>query len=297
MVSGFRRSLSLSVSGAHRSNSGHKTHPPPEKSYHIRSVSLPCRSHPLISQIEDELSALRSFQIRPEIEKPTLDWVSSGLRRLESLHSVLDDLLHLPQANAVLRHRPAWADRALEDFLLFADVYDTFRSAAIAVKHHAALAEVAVRRRDDSDLISCLREQKKTEKKLIRLSAVLRDGARPAPGATGLGLAAEAEIAGVIRDVTSVTMMATTALFSAVRAVFSNVFSAMAAPSTAKWVVRPLRRVSGKKWTAAAEEEKLGSLEDLEGRVGVLEADCERVFRCFVNTRVTLLNSLSPFSS
>lgn len=256
MVSGFRRSLSLSLSGP-------KTHPPPEKSYHIRSASLPCRSHPLISHIESDIRALRSFQIRPEIEHATLDWVSSGLRRIESLHSSLDDLLRLPQSHAVLRQSPAWADRALEDFLLFADAYDSFRSAVIAVKHHAALAEVAVRRRDDSGMNSVLRDQKKIEKKLAKLAAALRDAPRPAA-------APESEVAGVIREVTAVTMAATSSIFLAVNAVLTDVFSTMAAKASAAWVVR---RVAGKKWTAAGEEEKLGRLEDLEVRVGGLEGD------------------------
>lgn len=133
---------------------------------------------------------------------------------------------------------------------------------------------------------SVLRDQKKIEKKLAKLAAALRDAPRPAA-------APESEVAGVIREVTAVTMAATSSIFLAVNAVLTDVFSTMAAKASAAWVVR---RVAGKKWTAAGEEEKLGRLEDLEVRVGGLEGDCERVFRCFLNTRVNLLNTLSPFS-
>ncbi|KAK8962697.1 Methyl-CpG-binding domain-containing protein 9 [Platanthera guangdongensis] len=99
MVSDLRRSLSLSLRLPLQQSRPQNTPAAGEiLPLSLRQLAPPLSpTYLLIYQIEDELSALRAFHIHPEIEQTTLDWVSSGLCRLESLHSILDDLLHLPQ--------------------------------------------------------------------------------------------------------------------------------------------------------------------------------------------------------
>lgn len=169
--------------------------------YRNRSISLPARLHPLVARIEIDLQSLRSWQQNPTSPSSgvsSLSWIADGLSRIDQLHSSFSDLLNHPQSQNPLRlRRSIWADRLLEDSLRFADAHGGFRSAIIALNHHLSASRSAVRRRDDAALASASREQKKTEKQLLRLAADARSIGRSA-----VALApANAELAGVAHEV------------------------------------------------------------------------------------------------
>ncbi|PHT64556.1 hypothetical protein BC332_34918 [Capsicum chinense] len=62
------------------------------KPNHVRSISLPGRSHPTNQRVEEELNKLRSLEVSVA---PAA--VSNGLIGLEKLYECIDDLLNLPQ--------------------------------------------------------------------------------------------------------------------------------------------------------------------------------------------------------
>ncbi|KDO43967.1 hypothetical protein CISIN_1g044771mg [Citrus sinensis] len=93
MVGVFRRSLSFP--------NKHPNHPP--MSHHIRSISLPCRSHPLVSQIKDEISELKTWYTKPD--NITSSWLCDGLSRLKDVHDSPHEILHLPQTQDSLRNQ------------------------------------------------------------------------------------------------------------------------------------------------------------------------------------------------
>ncbi|KAJ6306230.1 hypothetical protein OIU78_021531 [Salix suchowensis] len=120
MAGVFKRSLSFPNKIPSRAPSK------PPISYHNRSISLPCRSHPLISQLKNEIDELKTWSSK--LENRTSVWLCCGLSRLKDVQDSLDDILQLPQTQESLRLHPTWAEKILEDFLRFVDVYGIFQT-------------------------------------------------------------------------------------------------------------------------------------------------------------------------
>ncbi|XP_010935228.1 uncharacterized protein [Elaeis guineensis] len=302
MVAGFRRSISFP--GQNPSSPGPKGRRPPEKVCHVRSTSLPCRSHPAIAGLEDEIRALRAWLSLPAPESGSPTWISTGLARIDLLHASLDDLLHVPQAQDTLRRHSSarWTDRLLDDFLRFADAYGSLRSTLMSLKQTQSELHTAIRRRDEARLASSLRSQKRIEKDLAKLAVSIREASRsPAPALAAD--AAEVELAGIMREVTAVSVAASAAVFLGIGAVSSTASAAVAASTSraSYWVVAPLRKLSLSQSSSLKKRDweewddgVLERLEALEECIEALESKSERVFRSLVNTRVLLLNILTP---
>ena len=64
----------------------------PKSHQHTRSNSLPTRTHPLISEFNDQLSKLRDF----EETSPSSTSICQKLNGLQDLHGCVDKLLQLP---------------------------------------------------------------------------------------------------------------------------------------------------------------------------------------------------------
>ncbi|KAJ8466003.1 hypothetical protein OPV22_028555 [Ensete ventricosum] len=280
MISGFRRSLSLSGLSPNASPAPRRPRDVPR---HARSASLPCRSQPALSLVQDEIRSLRSG-------------TASDLERIDRLLAALDDLLRLSRIQDPLRRRPALADRLLDGFLRLLDAQGSFRSAVLALGQHHAEACTAVRRRDRVRLASAARSLRRAEKELVLLASAIKDLTRCPPFTPGLWAdAAEAEVAGIVTEAVAATATAMSAVYLGIAAVSSAAASAAAAASTSKdsWMVWALRRPSPSK-KCEAEEAEMGAMEKLEERMEGLEKGSERVYRSLVNIRVALLNALAP---
>ncbi|XP_072995118.1 uncharacterized protein [Typha latifolia] len=278
MTPGFSRSISLPLS------------PSRKKPSHVRSASLPCRSHPLVSHLEDEIRAVRSWLSHPDPDPGSPAGIQAGLAQIQYLHAALDDLLHLPRAQDPLR-RAAGGDRLLDTFLRLADAYGSFRSAAVALKQHASEAQAAIRRRDAARLASAVRSVRRSEKELSKLASTVRSAGRcSAPGLASVS--AEAEIAGIVREAIGATVAASASVFTGVAEI-----SAAARVSCGVGLWKKVDLMFEFKKKASKEEKEmmaLDKLEKLEECVLNLESGNEQVFRSLVNTRVSLLNILTP---
>ncbi|KAK4276458.1 hypothetical protein QN277_014605 [Acacia crassicarpa] len=98
----------------------------PHISHHLRSISIPCRSHPLISHIKHDIADLTSWSSASKLNQQTTSNLCHGLSRLAQLHSTLQDIFQLPHAQQSLRRHPHWVNHLLEDLLRFVDVYGIF---------------------------------------------------------------------------------------------------------------------------------------------------------------------------
>ncbi|MQM01238.1 hypothetical protein Taro_033988 [Colocasia esculenta] len=306
MATGFSRSVSLPNSNP-PSCSGRSG-----KFFHVRSTSLPCRSHPLVSQIEDELRACRIW--RWSTEPQSAAGLCAGMIRLELLHLALGDLLQLPQTRDALRRSTggpsSLSESLLEDFLMFADAYGSFRSALVSLQELQLAAQVAVRRRDKACLASVARSLRKAEKEIASLSSTLSKVSKSADlalAAAWSGSSAEdAELAGIFTEVKAVTVSVSTAVFQATAASLASTMTSVASKSSASWTAlkrrlaltsSSMKRMNSSEGTdkeeawARTASEKLDGLE--EGIIG-LESGSERVFRALMNTRVSLLNIMTP---
>ncbi|KAF2310192.1 hypothetical protein P3X46_020696 [Hevea brasiliensis] len=300
MVGVFKRSLSFPNQIPNRP-------PKPSLPHHIRSISLPCRSHPLISRLRNGISELRIWSSKSD--NRTSSWLCDGLTRLKEVHDSLDDILHLPQTQESLRCQPTWVENLLEDFLRFVDVYGIFQTSVLALKEEQLAAQVATRKRDDSKIASYIKSRKKMAKEMSKLAYTIRDISRcSVPGFDKLSIT-DAELASVIGDVIEVTASVSVALFNGISLSFASKKSSwmgamMRLPKRAKKAkmeegIQELQQVNAESLCGLrkkGDEEVrmvLKRMQDLEGCIGGIGGRGEQVFRSLINTRVSLLNTLT----
>ncbi|KAB5568057.1 hypothetical protein DKX38_001850 [Salix brachista] len=291
MVGVFKRSLSF----PHKTPAC--TPSEPSISYHNRSISLPCRSHPLISQLKNEINELKTWSSK--FENRTCSWLCDALIRLKDVQHSLDDILQLPQTRESLRRQPKWVEKLLEDFLRFIDVYGIFRTLVMAVKDDQAAAQVAIRKKDDSKIALYMRSRKKMAREMVKLVSTVRCIARcPFPGSDSGPSAGDAELVGVIIDVIEVSALVSFALF--------NGISLSLASRKSSWIglMRLRKKVKidegiqefqqiGVESLRGLREKRDGEvrmvlkrMQEFEGCIGDIETSVERVFRSLINTRV-----------
>ena len=297
MVGVFRRSLSFP----------NKTPNLPSKipiSHHIRSISLPCRSHPLISQLKDKINDLKSWASKPDTR--TSAWLCEGLSCLKNVHDYLDDILQLPQTQESLRRQPQWVESLLEDFLRFVDVYGIFQTLFLGLKDEHLAAQVALRKRDESKVVLYVKARKRMAKEMGKLVSTIRCiGVHPSSSETvSVG---DAELVGVIGDVIELTVSVSVALFNGISVSFAS--------RKSSWMgLRLSKRAKKDKVEEGIEEFQqvgveslwglkkkgdeevrmsLKKMQDLESCIGGIENASERVFRGLINARVSLLNILT----
>lgn len=278
MAPSFARSISFPLSPSRSSSTKSRA----ASGYHARSVSLPCRSHPILAHLHAHISAVRAWA-----QDPATTGAATGLAHVDALHAALGDLLDLPEAQAALT-LSATGDRLLDAFLRLADAHGSFQEAVVELKRDVAEALAAVRRRDGARLASALRSQRKAGKDLARLAAsAARDGAGAGssrPSRLGLGSTAEVEVAGLLAEAAAATAAALAALFGTVAAMSA---SASAAACSCKRTAALMCRA---KKVSEEEMETVALVERLEECIDGLEAGSDKVFRSLVQTRVALLN-------
>ncbi|GAA0164854.1 hypothetical protein LIER_39865 [Lithospermum erythrorhizon] len=302
MVANFRRSLSFP-------NHPNST-PKPKKTFHVRSASLPCRSHPLISQLKDEINELKSYVITTNQETRSTAWLCDCLIRLKAVHESLDDLMQLPQTRDSLSGDNELVENILEDFLKFVDVYGIFQSLILTMKEEHLAAQVALRKKDDAKMVLYLKGLKKIAKEMERVEETIQciGNYHIAPASSTFQVGdIDAEIIEAIKDVAEVTIVISNALFKGI--------SLSLTLRKCSWVGLS---IAGKSKRVRAEEgiqeflhfgfdnltnlKKKGDedfklvvkkMRNLEDCIVSIEIGSDKVFRSLINSRVSLLNVLT----
>ncbi|XP_044510784.1 uncharacterized protein LOC123229201 [Mangifera indica] len=299
MVGVFKRSLSFPNKHPNRPSK-------PPISHHVRSVSLPCRSHPLISQIKTEINELKIWSSKSE--NRTSAWLCDGLRRLKDVHDSLDDILQLPQTQESLRNQHQWVEKLLEDFLRFVDVYGIFQTSVLALKEEQLAAQVAIRKKDDSRVALYLKARKKIAKEMVKLASAIRCiGQYPVPRSLLVSNIANTELAGVVCEAVEVTLLVTEALFSGISSSFASRKSSWMGLRLSKRAkslkveesIEEFQQVSAEiLWGLRKKDDEhvdkvLKKMQHLEGCICSVDSVSEKAFRSLINTRVSLLNTLT----
>ncbi|XP_042451212.1 uncharacterized protein LOC122036085 [Zingiber officinale] len=255
--------------------------------HHTRSASFPCRSHPTLSLLQDEIRSLRASAEIGCSSSSAAATAASAFERIDRLLASLDNLIRLPQTQDSLRRRSAVTDRLLDAFLRLADAQGSYRSAAISLAQHAAEARAASRRRDPARLASTARSLRRTEKEIAGLASAIKDLARCPQLAPGQWAdAAEAEVVGILAE----------AAAAAMAAVFSRSSHAAAAAAAAASMVKeePWRGIWGSRKKTQEGEEATVAMAVLEETLEGMEEGSGRLYRSLINIRVSLLNIITP---
>ncbi|KAK0603523.1 hypothetical protein LWI29_005888 [Acer saccharum] len=150
--------------------------------YHVRSISLPSRSHPTTIKIEEELTKLKALE---ESSSRSLgSFCVSGLSGLEELYLCLDDLLNVASTQQVLSHHQQnqnqherysiFDELMLDGSVKVLDICGITRDILLQMKEHVQALNSALRRRKGDSSIQdnitsyiCFRKKMKKENKRL----------------------------------------------------------------------------------------------------------------------------------
>ncbi|CAK9313232.1 unnamed protein product [Citrullus colocynthis] len=282
MVGVFRRSLSF----PNKPGSAAARQPKPRISRHLRSISLPCRSHPLISSLKDEIANLRSWS---STDHRTAAWLCHGLAAVKLIHDYLDDILQLPQSRESMRRlSTTWVENVLEGFLRFIDAYGIFQNLILGFLEEHVAAHVGMRRKEETKVELYRKARKRMAKETGQLGSVVRAGVTVAAVVSG----EEEELTAAVKDVMEVTGMVSVAVFEGIGV------SLGWRRRNRNWIgkgkkvkvengIMEFMEVSVKK----GEDEV--KMKDLENWIGSIQNATQNLFRTLMNTRVSILNALS----
>lgn len=185
-------------------------------------------------------------------------------------------------------------------------MYGIFQTSVLALKEEQLAAQVATRKRDDSKVALYIKSRKKMAKEMSKLANTIRDISRGSvPEINKLSIT-DAELVNLIGDVIEVTVSVSVALFSGISLSFGRRKSCwmMKLPKREKKAkieegIEELQQVNPESlWGLRKKGDEevrmvLKRMQDLEGCIGGIESGGEQVFRSLINTRVSLLNSLT----
>lgn len=242
-------------------------------SVHVRSASVPCHSHPVVTQVEDQLAALRSWSCNPGQNR-------MSLAHVRALLCLLDELLLLHHQSSGTSH--AEVELLLDGFLVLADAFGSFLAALLALRQYAAELRAAVRRHEHHKASAAARAQRQVGKEIQQLAAALT---RSATSGTPLMDVVSRTVAEAINH----TAVASASVFVEVAALADAAAALAASPSSSSTSNKKHKHRLPNLVVNASEK-----LQELDQCVAELESESEKVFRSLVQTRVSLLNIHTP---
>lgn len=143
--------------------------------FQTKSISLPCRSHPIITfEIEELLSKIKTTAA----EASSADTICSGLSQLSRLYKCVDELLTSSTTKALMsrEQNKNWVDGFVDESVKLLDICGSISDMLSEVKGHNRELVSALRRRKQGELTfqnsmekyNCFtRKMKKVIKRLI----------------------------------------------------------------------------------------------------------------------------------
>ncbi|KAK2965049.1 hypothetical protein RJ639_039718 [Escallonia herrerae] len=285
--------------------------------HHIRSISLPSRSHPSTLRIEEELNKLKAREVS---SGSTAETICTGLSGMEELYKCMGDLLSLPLTQQALSvHQQEVSTNALLDgSLRLLDICGITRDAMSQIKEHVRDLQSSLRRKKgELSIKSSIHKFTSFRKKMKKDAKILIADLKQMDWEMGSSQVLDLDhhlgaVIRVLREVSAVciSIFQSLLLFLSVPvlkkspsrwSVISKLMSKRAACENQLDSTNELARVDAALCSlckcGSIDEEKTKSaqsrLEVLEARIEVIENGLESVFRRSIKTRAAFLNIFS----
>ncbi|XP_031254640.1 uncharacterized protein LOC116112656 [Pistacia vera] len=276
----------------------------PKVGSHTRSSSLPSRSHPVTSKVEEHLNRLKAS------EATSTSSVCYKLRALEDLYECVDDMLQLPVVQQILSNNchDKCIENLLDGSLTVLDVCSSTKDILSQLKDSVQNFESSLRRkRGETGLANEVRNYMNSRKNINRVVCKilrnLKGNEKKQLLDKDCNLLA---VVGILREVEEIS-------FLVFESVLSSISQSKARAKPGSWFIisklmRPKRIVCegeveeideldvvnvGKCTSFERLQILLKSLKALESNIQDLEDGLERMYRRLIKSRVALLNILS----
>ncbi|OAY33756.1 uncharacterized protein LOC110629289 [Manihot esculenta] len=275
---------------------------------HLRSISLPSRSHPLTVNIEEQLCKLRA---------PESSSIGHKLSGLKNLFESVDDFLQLSFVQQTISNerQSQSVENAINGSMELLDICDTTRDLFSQMNECLQELELSLRRRNSSltsEVDAYMVSRKKLNKAICKYLRNLKKKERNCTTATLENNSNLDNMISMLREVQEISLV-----------MFESILSFISQPkvrsSPPGWFAIPKllqsKRVSCKVEIEANEAEKIGAellslksskdislsqlqkllkeLEAFESSMKEAEEELECIYRRLVKTRVSLLNILN----
>ncbi|KAL0325976.1 UNVERIFIED_CONTAM: hypothetical protein Sradi_5166900 [Sesamum radiatum] len=272
---------------------------------HVRSNSLPSKSHPIVTDVEDQLCRLRSS----EGTSTSATSVIAKLASLRDLHEGINDLIQMPSTQQALYHENSekWTNKLLEESLGLVDLCGFARDVLSLTKGSVQDLQSSIRRNRGEtsmkdDLNSYMTSRKKINKmvkKFIRNFKNVDIEEYDVKAIEGMLKETEAFGFSVLKSV--LTLLSEekgrskqkTRSFLSKFTRTSRVNSERDQECGAECLFSLKLHMSGKDMNTIDVQNVLKQLKESEMAIQELEEELDAFFRSLVKTRVSLLNALN----
>ncbi|KAL5753544.1 hypothetical protein ACOSP7_021764 [Xanthoceras sorbifolium] len=281
-----------------------------QPSYHVRSNSLPSRPHPIASEVDQQLSRLRSS--RAAFTSSSSSSVTShDINGLQDLHDCVVKLLELPHIQQALgqEQQRKWVDELLNGSLRILDISSIAKDALSQTKERAQGLQSVLRRRRGDEISSEVKSYL-TSRKAVKKT--IKKALKGMENKCSSKISEEHETITMLREVEAVTFTAFESLLSLI--------SGPKASSKSGWSL--VSKLIHSKRIACEEEEEThmnefqeldaalstltsksdnsaicvqNQLKELESSIQDLEEGIECLSRHLIKSRVSLLNILNNY--
>ncbi|KAF5765198.1 hypothetical protein HanXRQr2_Chr15g0700951 [Helianthus annuus] len=247
---------------------------------HVRSISLPSRSHPCNLQVEEELAQLKSWEAS-SCSTANVETACGSIVRLKRLYTSVNDLISLPQTQQALLHRKddKLVDELLDLSMSLLDLCGSIKDVMEQVSEQTRNIESALRRRkeglkSDSSSLWKMKDAKRAILALKKMNNKIE-------GIALLDL--DHHLSSLIRSLRDTCALSIS--------IFGSLISSMSIfgskPKSTNWTI--VSNLIRKPKKASVDQPHISN-EALESHTEVIEESLECMSRTFIKARVSLLN-------